>query len=97
LCSCPSITLCVRNPARIQTVDLICLTSSAQQGSTGVLEEILSHDECDVDPVNRLDKATPLHLAVMIEDSEIRDYVVSSLLEAGADTQCVFSCLVARF
>jgi hypothetical protein len=63
-----------------------------QQASTGVLEEILSHEECDVDPVNRLDKATPLHLAVRIGDPEIRDYVVSSLLEAGADTKYVPSC-----
>lgn len=50
-----------------------------------MLEHILSHEECDVDPVNRLEKATPLHLAVATEDPEVRVYLVESLLEAGAD------------
>ncbi|RXW13740.1 hypothetical protein EST38_g12115 [Candolleomyces aberdarensis] len=55
-------------------------------GSTDVLEHILSHEECDVDPINRIDKATPLHLAVQLEDQELRLHIVKSLLEAGADT-----------
>ena len=54
-----------------------------------MLEHILSHDECDVDPINRLEKATPLHLALRIEDDETRKSVVESLLEAGADTTYV--------
>jgi len=58
-------------------------------GSTEVLEHILSHENCDVDPVNRIDKATPLHLAVQLEDPELRKYIVESLLEAGADTTYV--------
>lgn len=57
--------------------------------STDVLEHILSHEDCDVDPVNRLDKATPLHIAVRIKDAEMRLYICESLLEAGADTSCV--------
>ncbi|THH01389.1 hypothetical protein EW026_g1298 [Hermanssonia centrifuga] len=59
---------------------------AAAHGSTDVLEHILSHDECDVDPVNRVEHATPLHVAVQLEDPELRNYIVESLLEAGADT-----------
>ncbi|KAI0319546.1 ankyrin repeat-containing domain protein [Amylostereum chailletii] len=59
---------------------------AAQLGSTDVLEYILSHENCDVDPINRLDKSTPLHLAAKIEDQEMRKYIVESLLDAGADT-----------
>jgi len=53
--------------------------------SLTVLEYILSHDNCDVDPINKLDKATPLHLAVATEDQQDRESLVESLLEAGAD------------
>ncbi|KAI0789561.1 ankyrin repeat-containing domain protein [Abortiporus biennis] len=59
---------------------------AAAGGCTEVLEHILSHDECDVDPINRLEGATPLHLALKIEDKELRKAVVESLLDAGADT-----------
>ena len=50
-----------------------------------MLEHILTHENCDVDPINKLDKATPLHLAVTIEDPKAREYFVASLLDAGAD------------
>ncbi|KAF8336455.1 ankyrin repeat-containing domain protein [Cantharellus anzutake] len=60
---------------------------AASKGSIYVLEHILSHEDCDVDPINRLEKATPLHLAVKISDPELRFHVVESLLEAGADTK----------
>ncbi|EPS97800.1 hypothetical protein FOMPIDRAFT_90130 [Fomitopsis schrenkii] len=59
---------------------------AASHGNLTVLEHILSHEECDVDPVNRLEKATPLHLALRIQDKETRTSAVESLLEAGADT-----------
>ncbi|VDC03176.1 unnamed protein product [Peniophora sp. CBMAI 1063] len=59
---------------------------AAKLGNTDVLEHILSHEECDVDPLNRLDKQTPLHLAAQIEEQEMRKFVVEELLEAGADT-----------
>lgn len=62
-------------------------TCSVQNGSTDVLEHILSHDDCDVDPINRINRATPLHLACQLEDDGIRSYMVESLLEAGADTK----------
>ena len=50
-----------------------------------MLEYILSHEQCDVDPTNKLDKATPLHLAVATEDPQDREGLVESLLDAGAD------------
>lgn len=50
------------------------------------MEHILEHEDCDVDPINRLERATPLHLAIRVEDLEVRREVVDSLLEAGADT-----------
>jgi len=59
---------------------------AASQGNLSVLEHILSHEDCDVDPINRLERATPLHLALQIEDAELRKMVAESLLEAGADT-----------
>lgn len=58
---------------------------AAQYGSTDCLEHILEQDGCDVDIQNRLEKATPLHLGVRIEDEELRHYVVASLLDAGAN------------
>ncbi|KAJ7045167.1 ankyrin repeat-containing domain protein [Mycena alexandri] len=63
------------------------LHNAVTHGSTDVLEHILSHEECDVDPINRIQKATPLHLAVVIEDLELRKHIVESLLDAGADTR----------
>lgn len=57
--------------------------------STDVLEHILSHDNCDVDPVNRIDGQTPLHLAVKESDPEMRAWLVETLLDAGADTTFV--------
>jgi len=58
-----------------------------------VLDHILSHDLCDVDPVNKLDKATPLHLAVATEKPEVKEYLVDNLLESGADFTFVFLIL----
>jgi hypothetical protein len=55
--------------------------------SISALEHILSHEECDVDLRNRLEKATPLHLALKLEDPKERLEVVRSLLDAGADTR----------
>lgn len=46
-----------------------------------------------MDLQNRLDGATPLHLAVKIEHDEARQGVVEMLLEAGADPRCVLSLL----
>ncbi|KAK0234166.1 ankyrin repeat-containing domain protein [Armillaria fumosa] len=59
---------------------------AVSNGSTDVLEHILSHEDCDVDPINRIEKATPLHLAVKLEHPGLRKHVVNSLLDAGADT-----------
>ncbi|TDL26411.1 ankyrin [Rickenella mellea] len=59
---------------------------SASKGYVELMEHVLSHEDCDVDPINRLEGATPLHLAVQIDEPELREHVVESLLEAGADT-----------
>ncbi len=56
-------------------------------GSVIVLEFILAVENCDVDPINRLEKATPLHLAVKLSDPDVRFDIVSSLLDAGANTK----------
>ncbi|PCH34344.1 ankyrin [Wolfiporia cocos MD-104 SS10] len=60
---------------------------AASHGNLTVLEHILSHEDCDVDPINRLERATPLHLALRIQDEELRENVAESLLDAGADTK----------
>lgn len=60
---------------------------AASTPSCTVLEYILAYSGCDVDPINRIERATPLHLAARIPDPELRLYVVQSLLEAGADTK----------
>lgn len=60
--------------------------SSVIHGSTDVLEHILEHEDCDVDPINSIEKATPLHLAIKIEHVDLRKFIVESLLDAGADT-----------
>ncbi|KAF8079239.1 ankyrin repeat-containing domain protein [Lyophyllum atratum] len=63
------------------------LHNAVSNGSTDVLEYILSHEDCDVDPQNKLDRSTPLHLAVRIEHMVLRKHIVESLLDAGADTR----------
>jgi len=76
------------------TFDINCTDSlgntplhlAAAHGSTTNLEHILSHEYCDVDPQNSLEKATPLHLALKIDEPELRFHIVDSLLEAGANT-----------
>lgn len=68
--------------------------SSVINASLYVLDLILKHESCDVDPVNRLDGATPLHVAIRKaveetdpEGKEVRTSVIECLLEAGADTK----------
>ncbi|KAL1676186.1 ankyrin repeat-containing domain protein [Schizophyllum commune] len=76
------------HPTRTQHCHVLAaLHVAVSHGSTDVLEHILSHEECDVDPINRIEKATPLHLAVQVDHPELRKYLVESLLEAGADTR----------
>lgn len=65
----------------------IALHIAAARPSPYVLERILSYPDCDVDPTNRLEGSTPLHLAARIKDAEARFHIVESLLEAGADTR----------
>jgi len=58
---------------------------AASNASVNVIEPLLDADNCDIDPINRLDKATPLHMAVRIKDVESRHYIVQMLLDYGAD------------
>ncbi|KAI0673856.1 ankyrin [Trametes maxima] len=60
---------------------------AASNGYLDILEHLLEYDGCDVDPQNRIEKATPLHLALRIEDADLRKAVFESLLDAGADTR----------
>ncbi|KAI0308379.1 ankyrin repeat-containing domain protein, partial [Multifurca ochricompacta] len=60
---------------------------AASNGSVDFLNELLEYEGCDVDYVNSLDGATPLHLAVKIKEPELRALIVDSLLDAGADPQ----------
>jgi len=57
----------------------------ASHGSSEVLNELLEHEGCDVDFTNRLEGATPLHLAVKIEEPGLRAYIIDCLLDAGAN------------
>jgi hypothetical protein len=56
------------------------------------IEHILAHEECDVDPINRMEKATPLHYVNQIEDADLRAHIFESLLDAGADYTLVTAC-----
>ncbi|OBZ79804.1 hypothetical protein A0H81_01307 [Grifola frondosa] len=83
-----STPLCVSMYApMLSALRALILSRRAGHGYLTILEHILEHDGCDVDPVNRLEKATPLHLALRLEDPEVRRAVVESLLEAGAETK----------
>ena len=52
---------------------------------------LLEFEGCDVDYINRLEGATPLHLAVKIKEPELRAFIVDSLLDAGADMRSGFT------
>ena len=53
-----------------------------------MVDELLDQEGLEVDPVDRLDKETPLHKAVKYAntlDAEVGEMIVEMLLEAGAD------------
>lgn len=79
-----SSTSCVRYLS--ESAPRILTVSRVKHESVGILEDILSHDECDVDPANSMTGKTPLHYAIESE-SEYRTSIIDSLLEAGADTR----------
>ena len=65
---------------------------SVSHGSTDVLEHILSHESCDVDPQD-FQGDTPLHYAVRAacnpadgEPADVGLSFIDTLLDAGADT-----------
>ena len=51
---------------------------SASNGYLEILEHLLEYDGCDVDPQNRIEKATPLHLAVRLDDGGYGDTEASA-------------------
>lgn len=61
------------------------MIDSVKGPSPEVLELLLDDERLDIDPRNKLDGETPLHLAVKIEDPEARSWTVITLLDAGAD------------
>ena len=65
----------------------------ASEGSLDVLNGLLEYEGCDVDFVNNIEGATPLHLAVKIKEPELRALIVDSLLDAGADTTLALSSI----
>jgi hypothetical protein len=67
------------------------LRTRASEGSVYVINGLLEDEGCDVDYTNRLEGATPLHLAVKIKEPELRAFIVDSLLDAGANTLFVFT------
>ncbi|SCV71166.1 BQ2448_2754 [Microbotryum intermedium] len=60
-------------------------TGAASTPSPEVLEILLETEGTDVDLQNRLDKATPLHLAAQLDHPAARQGVMEMLLDAGAD------------
>ncbi|GAA5843025.1 hypothetical protein JCM3766R1_001666 [Sporobolomyces carnicolor] len=58
---------------------------AASSPSPDCLQYLLEYDGTDVDLQNRLDRSTPLHLAVKLEHPEARYGVIEMLLDAGAN------------
>ena len=52
------------------------------------MELLLDYEKTDVDLQNKLDLATPLHLAVKLSHEGARAGVVEMLIDAGADPRC---------
>jgi hypothetical protein len=66
------------------------LWTRVSHGSLEVLDKLLGHEDgCDVDYTNRLEGATPLHLAVKIKEPELRAFITDCLLDAGANMSYV--------
>ncbi|KAI9833055.1 MAG: hypothetical protein M1819_003888 [Sarea resinae] len=68
-----------------------CLHIAASYGSYEVLDMLLDQEGLEVDPLDRLEKDTPLHKAVRYTnglskgDWEVGNGIVELLLDAGAD------------
>ncbi|POY75784.1 hypothetical protein BMF94_1097 [Rhodotorula taiwanensis] len=64
---------------------LSALHYAASTPSPDALTLLLDLDDLDVDLQNRLDRFTPLHMAVRLENEAARMGVMEMLLDAGAD------------
>ncbi|KAK4047569.1 hypothetical protein OIV83_005356 [Microbotryomycetes sp. JL201] len=69
----------------LANLTLVTRTYRAATPSPSVLELLLDYEHTDVDLQNRLDGATPLHLAVKLDNEDARQGVIEMLLDAGAD------------
>ncbi|RPA81220.1 ankyrin, partial [Ascobolus immersus RN42] len=60
---------------------------AAASGATEIVDILLDQDGLEVDPINRLDGYTPLHISVLYaeKDAETAHELCDLLLDAGAD------------
>jgi len=72
-----------------------CLHIAASYGSYEVLDTLLDQEGLEVDPLDRMERDTPLHKAVRFvnglpkEEWEAAGSLVELLLDAGADPRLV--------
>jgi ankyrin repeat protein len=72
-----------------------CLHIAASYGSYEVLDTLLDQEGLEVDPLDRMERDTPLHKAVRFvnglakEEWEVGGSLVELLLDAGADPRLV--------
>jgi ankyrin repeat protein len=75
--------------ARKERAKRFLLDDRASSPSPDALQLLLETDGTDVDLQNRLDRSTPLHLAVKLENEDARLGVIEMLLDAGANPRLV--------
>ena len=79
-----------------------CLHVAASYGSYEVLDTLLDQEGLEVDPVDRLEKDTPLHKAVRFVNGldkgewEAGGSIVELLLDAGADPRFVYPIMLMK-
>lgn len=63
------------------------------------LDHLLDQEGLEVDPINRMEKETPLHKAVQYANKEKEHgvHVVEMLIDAGADPRSIYPHPVATF
>lgn len=63
------------------------------------LDHLLDQEGLEVDPINRMEKETPLHKAVQYANKEKEHgvHVVEMLIDAGADPRSIYPHPAATF